>query len=139
MGVLFTNQAPRWRHGAAQTARQEEQRVGTIDVVPAGDQAHPRAVARRARVSGAATGRALIAVDAAGGNTVTTSKGANARLDDAHVDRHGKMIGDAAVVLVQLGVRHSGGAITLDNRAPLADVRHAIMSPLPTLAPPATQ
>ena len=57
-----------------------------------------------AHVPGAATGRALIAVDDAGGNTVTTSKGANARLDDTHVDRHGKVIGDAAVVLVQLGV-----------------------------------
>jgi ribokinase len=56
------------------------------------------------RVADAATGRALIAVDDSGGNTVTTSKGANAHLDDAHVHRFGRVIGDAAVVLVQLGV-----------------------------------
>jgi hypothetical protein len=46
---------------------------------------------------------------------------------------------DVDPVLAQLGVRHSGGSITLDKRAPLADVRHAIMSPLPTLAPSAAQ
>jgi len=56
------------------------------------------------RIPETATGRALIAVDDAGGNTVTTSKGANAHLDDAHVHRYGKAIGDAAVVIAQLGV-----------------------------------
>src|SRR4051812_41136455 len=50
--ALHAPGAARCRHGAAQLARREERPVATTDVVPAGDQADPRAVARRARVSG---------------------------------------------------------------------------------------
>src|SRR4051812_6351994 len=50
--ALHAPGAARCRHGAAPIARREEQPVATTDVVPAGDQAHPRVVAPRARVSG---------------------------------------------------------------------------------------
>src|SRR5262249_24211049 len=85
--------------------------VGCVGDDPAGNTvleflaAEPRLdVTGVGRVPQAATGRSLIAGDDAGGNTVTTSKGANRQLDEAHVHRYGRAIGDAAVMLVQLGV-----------------------------------
>jgi ribokinase len=105
-GGKAANQAVAAARQGARTAL-----VGVVGDDPAADTvlafltAEPRLDATGVgRVPGAATGRALIAVDDHGGNTVTTSKGANAHLDDAHVHRFGKMVGDAAVVLVQLGV-----------------------------------
>ena len=98
------------------------------------------------RVGGAATGRALIAVDDAGGNTVTTSKGANACLDDAYVDRHGRVIGDADVVLVQLGVpieavraaleiARGVGTITILDPAPADDVSDELLRLVDVITP----
>ena len=81
------------------------------------------------RVADAATGRALIAVDDAGGNTVTTSKGANAYLDDAHVHRYGRAVGDAAVVLVQLGVPIDAVRAALDIARGVGTL--AILDPAP--------
>jgi ribokinase len=81
------------------------------------------------RVAGVATGRALIAVDGSGGNTVTTSRGANAHLDDAHVDRYGKAIGDAAVVLVQLGVSIDAVRAALEIARGVGTI--AILDPAP--------
>jgi ribokinase len=98
------------------------------------------------RVGGVATGRALIAVDDSGGNTVTTSKGANAHLDDAHVHRHGKAIGDASVVLVQLGVPMDAvratleiargvGTITVLDPAPAGDVDDELLRSVDVITP----
>ena len=81
------------------------------------------------RVADTATGRALIAVDDSGGNTVTTSKGANAHLDDAHVHRYGRVIGDAAVVLVQLGVPIDAVRATLEIARGVGTI--AILDPAP--------
>jgi ribokinase len=56
-----------------------------------------------ARTAGA-TGTAFVTVDANGDNTVVSGRGADARLDEAHVHRHGGLIGAAVVCCAQLGV-----------------------------------
>jgi ribokinase len=98
------------------------------------------------RISNTATGRALIAVDDSGGNTVTTSQGANAHLDDEHVHRYGKAIGDAAVVLVQLGVpidavraaleiARGVGTIAILDPAPADDVDDEMLRGVDVITP----
>jgi ribokinase len=98
------------------------------------------------RVTNAATGRALIAVDDSGGNTVTTSKGANAHLDEAHVHRYGRAIGDAAVLLVQLGVpidavraaleiARGVGTLAILDPAPAADVDDELLRCVDVITP----
>lgn len=49
----------------------------------------------------APSGRALIAVDAAGENTIVVSSGANARVGRADVDAAAQLLADAAVTLLQ--------------------------------------
>jgi len=56
------------------------------------------------RLPSTATGAALVTVADDGGNTVAAAFGANARLTDEHVHRNGRAIGDASVLLVQLGI-----------------------------------
>jgi ribokinase len=98
------------------------------------------------RVAGVATGRALIAVDDAGGNTVTTSRGANAHLDEGHVHRYGTLVADAAVVLVQLGVpadaaraaleiARSVGTIAILDPAPADDVADELLRLVDVITP----
>jgi ribokinase len=95
-------------------------------------EAEPRVdVSGVGRVAGACTGRALIAVDDSGANTVTTSKGANAHLDDAHVHRYGKPIGDAAVLLVQLGVPIDAVRAALEIARGVGTI--AILDPAPAV------
>jgi len=102
------------------------------------------------RVAGAATGLALIAVDDSGGNTVTTSKGANRHLDEAHVHRFGKSIGDAAVVLVQLGVpieavsaaleiARGVGTLAILDPAPADDVSDDVLRLVDVITPNETE
>jgi ribokinase len=131
LGGKAANQAVAAARQGARTAL-----IGCVGDDAAGDtalgflRAEPRVDVRGVgRVANAATGRALIAVDASGGNTVTTSKGANARLDDAHVHRFGKAIGDAAVVLVQLGVPLEAVRATLEIARGVGTM--AILDPAP--------
>ena len=60
------------------------------------------------------TGSAFVTIDDSGGNTVVSARGANARLDDELVHRHGRCIAEAAVLLVQLGVPPAAVTAALD-------------------------
>jgi len=131
--------------------------VGCVGDDPAGDAvlaflaAEPRLDVRAVgRASAMATGRALIAVDDAGGNTVTTSMGANRHLDESHVHRHGKAVGDAAVLLVQLGVSIDAvraaleiargvGTIAILDPAPADDVDDEILRCVDVITPNETE
>jgi len=135
-GGKAANQAVAAARQGARTAL-----VGCVGDDAAGDTAlgflgsEPRLdVSGVGRVTGAATGRAFIAVDDSGGNTVTTSRGANAHLDDAHVDRYGKAVGDAAVVLVQLGVPIGAVRAALEIARGVGTM--AILDPAPADAVP---
>jgi ribokinase len=85
------------------------------------------------RVAGASTGRALITIDGRGSNTIASGPGANRLLDEALVHRWGRVIGEANVLLVQLGVpiaavraaleiARSVGTITILDPAPADDM-----------------
>ena len=131
--------------------------VGCVGDDAAGDtalaflEAEPRLdVTGVGRVPGAATGRALIAVDDDGGNTVTTAKGANQCLDEVHVHRYGKAIGDAAVMLVQLGVpidavraaleiARGVGTIAILDPAPADDVDDDVLRCVDLITPNETE
>jgi ribokinase len=85
------------------------------------------------RAPGAATGRALITIDGNGGNTIASGPGANRLLDETLVHRWGRLIGEANVLLVQLGVpidavraaleiARSVGTMTILDPAPADDM-----------------
>lgn len=81
------------------------------------------------RLPHASTGRALITIDGAGGNTIASGPGANARLDDVLVHRWGRMVGDAAVLLVQLGVPTNAVRAALEIARGVGTI--AILDPAP--------
>ena len=87
----------------------------------------------------APTGMALIAVDAAGENTIVVSPGANARVGPADVERAGDVLAAAAVTLIQheippeavrAAVAAAGGTVVL-NPAPA----RALVEPIDVLVP----
>ena len=93
----------------------------------------PNLDARGVRRAAGPTGAAFATVDESGANTVVSARGINRALDDAHVDRHGRAIADASVLLVQLGVSHdairaaleiarSVGTITVLDPSPADEV-----------------
>jgi ribokinase len=86
------------------------------------------------RVAGANTGSALITVDGAGGNMIVTARGANRFIDDAYVHRHGRSIGDAAVLLVQLGIPSDGVRAALEIARSVGTITVLDPSPVDDLA-----
>jgi ribokinase len=87
----------------------------------------------------APTGVALIAVDAAGENTIVVSPGANARVGPADVERAGDVLAAAAVTLIQheippeavrAALAAAGGTVVL-NPAPA----RALVEPIDVLVP----
>lgn len=63
---------------------------------------------------GAPTGTAFVTVDASGEHTVVSVRGANAWLDEERVHRYGRVVAEAAVVLVQLGVPYEAVRAAVD-------------------------
>jgi ribokinase len=92
-------------------------------------------------VNGAATGVALIVVDAAGENTVVVAPGANGRLDGRVLDRLPALLDPDAVLLLQLEIplpaclaaardaRRAGARVVL-NAAPLPEAADAALAEL---------
>ena len=85
------------------------------------------------------TGRALIEVDAAAENSIVVVSGANADLGLAEVDRHRETLGNAGVVLCQrevpmaavetaFAIAKAGGATTILNPAPAAELDRSLLS-----------
>jgi len=100
--------------------------------------AEPRLDLRGLACVSGATGTAFVTVDHQGGNTIVSTRGANARLDETHVHRHGREIADASVLLVQVGVpadavraaleiARSVGTITVLDPSPADDVTDELL------------
>lgn len=94
----------------------------------------------------ASTGVALIAVDRAGRNQIAVAGGANATLDESHIERSLKVIGEADVVLCQLETplpaveaalraARSGGAKTILNPAPARKLPRRLLKLVDLLTP----
>lgn len=94
-------------------------------------------VSRVRRAANAATGVAIISVDAAGENSIIISAGANGTLAPADVDAAADLFHDAAVVCLCLEVgldtvtaaaqaAHDAGATVLLNLSPYAEIPQAL-------------
>ena len=82
-----------------------------------------------ARIAGCATGMGLILLDSAGENSIVVDSGANAALDEGHVEASSALIASARLVIAQLetstaatarafALARAAGAETLLNAAP---------------------
>jgi ribokinase len=84
--------------------------IGCVGVDAAGDElaaaleVEQVGVAGLARIAGVATGTAAVVVSEGGENAIVVARGANDSLTEEHVHRHGRLVGDARVLLVQLEV-----------------------------------
>lgn len=113
--------------------------VGCVGHDGAGDRvleflaAEPSLDLRGVARAGGSSGAAFVVVDDLGHNTIVSARGANRSLDRAHVERHGRTIAEASVLLVQLGVpvdsvhaaleiAHSVGTITILDPSPPGDL-----------------
>jgi ribokinase len=130
-GGKATNQAVAAARQGAPTAL-----IGCVGDDAAGDElfeflaAEPRLdVTGVTRLPDVATGRALITVDDAGGNTIASGPGANAHLDDTLVHRWGHAVGEASVLLVQLGVPSEAVRAALEIARGVGTI--AILDPAP--------
>jgi len=93
-----------------------------------------------ATVPGAASGVALILVDAAGQNTIVVTPGANARLSPADVDAERRLVAEADAVLLQLEIppetvartlqlaRHAGTLAVVDAGPPRGTPEEALFA-----------
>jgi ribokinase len=94
--------------------------IGCVGSDAAGDELRavlerePRLDVSGLRVVDAPTGRAYVTVDDEGDNTIVSARGANGLLDDLWVHRQGRHIGEAAVLLVQLGVARDAACAALE-------------------------
>jgi len=102
------------------------------------------------RVEGAPSGRAFIAVDGIGRNTVIVAGGANGSLTGPDVDTAAAMIGRAAVVLTQLEISdeavvaalsagRAGKALTVLNPAPARPLDARLLALCDVLVPNSTE
>lgn len=87
------------------------------------------------QLPGVASGRALVTVDDSGANTIASGAGANGGLDETVVHRWGSLIGEASVLLVQLGVPIGGVRAALEIARSVGTITVVDPAPVDAMTP----